>query len=156
MADVDTNLDSVLPDMHAIFAEESIEKDLSRIKKVKKIVTETHQIVQNREDEIKEVVRGTITPHCIYLGAARSRNRIQNHPIHSCDHPKPYLKLFSALQSKVEGLEQAVESNDSVHGCEKKIRELENQKRQLLQQVYSCNCECPLQSILADILYLRR
>jgi hypothetical protein len=67
MADVDSNLDSVLPDMHAIFAEKSVEKDLSSIKRIKKIVTDTHQIVQNREDEIKEVVRGTITPHCIYF-----------------------------------------------------------------------------------------
>jgi hypothetical protein len=42
---------------------------------------------------------------------------------------------ISALQSKVEGLEQAIEANDSVGGCEKKIRELETQKRQLLRQV---------------------
>ena len=28
-----------------------------------------------------------------------------------------------------------MEANDSVGGCEKKIRELENQKRQLLRQV---------------------
>ncbi len=60
MVDVDSNLDTILPEVHAIFDEKAVEKDLCAIKRIKKIVTDTHQIVQNREDEIKEVVRGTI------------------------------------------------------------------------------------------------
>jgi hypothetical protein len=135
MADVDSNLDTVLPDVHAIFAEQSVDKDLSSIKRIKKIVTDSHQIVQNREDEIKEVVRGKIASHCVYLGLQRAYYCVNNQPIHYSIPLRPKHKLFTALQSKVEGLEQAVESNDSVHGCEKKIRELENQKRQLLRQV---------------------
>ena len=41
----------------------------------------------------------------------------------------------SALQSKVEGLEEAVESETSLSELERKICEFENQKRQLLAQV---------------------
>jgi hypothetical protein len=53
-----TALESILPEVHDIFSERAAERDLAIIKKVKKIDTDTRQIVANREAEIKEVVRG--------------------------------------------------------------------------------------------------
>lgn len=51
-------LESILPEVHDVFSERQAERDLAIIKKVKKIDTDTRQIVTNREAEIKEVVRG--------------------------------------------------------------------------------------------------
>eukprot|EP00960_Hanusia_phi_P017709 521540-Hanusia_phi.AAC.2 len=56
MAEIDPNLESILPEVHAIFNEKATEKDLATIKRVKKIEADTRQIVKNRELEIKEVV----------------------------------------------------------------------------------------------------
>jgi len=53
-----TALESILPEVHDIFSERAAERDLGIIKKVKKIDSDTRQIVTNREAEIKEVVRG--------------------------------------------------------------------------------------------------
>jgi hypothetical protein len=61
MTEFDTNLETILPEVHAIFAEKAVDKDLSAIKRIKKIVQDSHQIVLNREDEIKEIVRGRCT-----------------------------------------------------------------------------------------------
>ena len=54
-------LESILPEVHDIFSERAAEKDLAVVKKVKKIDTDTRQIVSNREAEIKEVVRALAT-----------------------------------------------------------------------------------------------
>jgi hypothetical protein len=59
-----TTLESILPEVHDIFSERAAEKDLAIIKKVKKIDTDTRQIVANREAEIKEVVRGKGADAC--------------------------------------------------------------------------------------------
>jgi hypothetical protein len=53
-------LESILPEVHDVFSERQAERDLAIIKKVKKIDTDTRQIVTNREAEIKEVVRGEL------------------------------------------------------------------------------------------------
>ena len=58
MVDIGPNLDSVVRELHEIFSEPAVEKDLSTIKRIKKIVSDSHQIVTNRENEIKEVVKG--------------------------------------------------------------------------------------------------
>ena len=58
MVDFDPNTEMVISEFHGIFDETNMDKDFSAIKKIKKIVAESHQIVKNREDEIKEVVRG--------------------------------------------------------------------------------------------------
>eukprot|EP00288_Rhodomonas_lens_P015475 CAMPEP_0177708872 /NCGR_PEP_ID=MMETSP0484_2-20121128/10503_1 /TAXON_ID=354590 /ORGANISM="Rhodomonas lens, Strain RHODO" /LENGTH=202 /DNA_ID=CAMNT_0019220455 /DNA_START=126 /DNA_END=734 /DNA_ORIENTATION=+ len=57
MSELEANLETILPEVHAIFTEKAAEKDLSAIKRVKKICADTKQIVENREQEIKEVVR---------------------------------------------------------------------------------------------------
>jgi hypothetical protein len=62
-----TALESILPEVHDIFSERAAERDLAIIKKVKKIDTDTRQIVTNREAEIKEVVRGE--PRCAFANA---------------------------------------------------------------------------------------
>lgn len=61
MSELEANLETILPEVHAIFTEKAAEKDLSAIKRVKKICADTKQIVENREQEIKEVVRGEST-----------------------------------------------------------------------------------------------
>jgi hypothetical protein len=68
-----TALESILPEVHDIFSERAAERDLGIIKKVKKIDSDTRQIVTNREAEIKEVVRGE--QRRLEIGA------------HSCDLP---------------------------------------------------------------------
>jgi len=52
-----TALESILPEVHDIFSERAAERDLGIVQKVKKIESDTRQIVTNREAEIKEVVR---------------------------------------------------------------------------------------------------
>ena len=58
MVDLAPNLDSVVRELHEIFTEQAVEKDLSTIKRIKKIVSDSNQIVLNRENEIKDVVKG--------------------------------------------------------------------------------------------------
>ena len=61
MADNDRigeNAEIIISEFHGIFDEQNVDKDLSAIKRIKKIVSDSHQIVKNREDEIKDVVRG--------------------------------------------------------------------------------------------------
>jgi hypothetical protein len=58
MADSERTLLQILPEMHLIFNEENVQKDLQCIKRVKKICADTKHIVANRELEIKDIVRG--------------------------------------------------------------------------------------------------
>lgn len=60
MADPDcgSELNQILPHVHGVFAADLVEKDLKCIKRIKKICSDTKQIVTNRELEIKDVVRG--------------------------------------------------------------------------------------------------
>ena len=58
MVDLAPNLDTVVRELHEIFTEQAVEKDLSPIKRIKKIVSDSNQIVLNRENEIKDVVKG--------------------------------------------------------------------------------------------------
>ena len=58
MVDLAPNLDTVVRELHEIFTEQAVEKDLSTIKRIKKIVSDSNQIVLNRENEIKDVVKG--------------------------------------------------------------------------------------------------
>lgn len=54
----DNMLAQILPEVHSIFSDEAVETDLTSIKKVKKICADTKHIVNNREMEIKDIVRG--------------------------------------------------------------------------------------------------
>jgi len=57
MVESETTLQEFLPGVHQILNDESVEKDLICIKRIKKICADTKHIVANRELEIKDVVR---------------------------------------------------------------------------------------------------
>eukprot|EP00961_Rhodomonas_salina_P248765 3362186-Rhodomonas_salina.1 len=107
MSELEANLETILPEVHAIFTEKAAEKDLSAIKRVKKICADTKQIVENREQEIKEVVR---------VDDSLCRG-------------------FAALQQRVEREEEIAENDESVSASVAAIQHKDEEKKDLLRQV---------------------
>jgi hypothetical protein len=111
MADSERTLLQILPEMHLIFNEENVQKDLQCIKRVKKICADTKHIVANRESEIKDIVRGALA---LSQGCCKKLwYSVQCH-LQVQDAGKLTILRATAMQSKVESEEKRLENDSSV------------------------------------------
>jgi hypothetical protein len=158
-----TTLESILPEVHDIFSERAAEKDLAIIKKVKKIDTDTRQIVANREAEIKEVVRGKGADACS-VPCVRGQPCVTSSLAGACVRclpsrcgceawpaPLTYGALArAALSQRVEKEESAAENDEELRDISDRATLAEEEKQQLQAQVARVPqpVPCPRASLL--------